>query len=436
MVTSRRSLRPIKLTTLRLGIVFVTLALVAGVALFQKQAILTTIRPGTTITAEFSAAHRLREYVSEAKIAGVRIGVVKSVHRGKNGLTEVELKVDEDALKSMGSSPSAAIRPATLLGGNYYVEILPGGRRGTFHGTIPLSRTKLPVELDAVAAALPADARKGIRSSVTDLNSTLDKDGASALRDLVSSAPDTLDPMATALAALQGTRPKSDLRKLVGGLESTSRVLSAKQGQLDDIVADLSRTSSILADRSRDMATATARMPSTLTDAQEMLPKLSSTLDTLKATAGAARPSVRELRQVLTSLDPVVEQAVPVVSDLRAVLKDGRPLVSDLLPISSDLTASFGNIRGPVLDRVNGPIMATVLSPWHGTGPYAGGGADRPLYKEVAYMASNLTQANMVDQNGAMVSFFPGVGPGSLSGLQISLEQLFSQLANSKGAAR
>jgi phospholipid/cholesterol/gamma-HCH transport system substrate-binding protein len=37
----------------------------------------------------------------------------------------------------------------------------------------------------------------------------------------------------------------------------------------------------------------------------------------------------------------------------------------------------------------------------------------------------------MVDNNGSAISFMPGVGPGSLAGLPISLEQLFTGIAKS-----
>ena len=423
-----------RITTLNLGMAFVMIALLASVGLFQKQRLATSVRSGESITVEFSDAHRLRAFNSDAKIAGVGIGVVMSVRRQNSGLTEVTLKVDKSALEAMGTTPSAALRPATLLGGNYYVDITPGGRRGAFAGTIPLERTKLPVELDSVTAALPQGARQGIRSSVSDLNKALDKEGSDALRDLVVDAPDTLDPMAGALEGARGTKPEDDLRGLVNGLESTSRVLSQKQGQLDGIVADLAKTSAILSDRRYDTTAGTADMPQTLDRTETLLKKFHGTLVTLKTTAGPARPSVQALDELLEDLDPVILEARPVVKDLRSVLTDARPLVEDLVPTTRNLTGTLDNVRGPVLQRVNGPIMDTVLSPWRGTGDYAGGGADRPFYKEVGYAASNLAQANMVDQNGSMMSFFPGVGPSSVAGLPISLEQLFSQLSTQAGA--
>jgi phospholipid/cholesterol/gamma-HCH transport system substrate-binding protein len=206
-------------------------------------------------------------------------------------------------------------------------------------------------------------------------------------------------------------------------------VLAATDHQLDGIVTDLAATSSVLAARRDDLRTSARVMPETLDETIGMMQDLRGTLDTLTRTAGPARDSVQELDDLLENLGPVAAEARPVVASLRTVLTDANPVMKNLVPTTRDLTGTVDNLRGPVLDRVNGPIMKTVKSPWHGTGDYAGGGADRPFYKELAYMVSNLAQANMMDNNGSAISFMPGIGPGSLAGLPISLEQLFTGLA-------
>jgi phospholipid/cholesterol/gamma-HCH transport system substrate-binding protein len=419
------------MSPLTLGKIFVTVAAVAAVTLFQKADILAGLRSGETIELSFSEAHRLKPSVSEVKIAGVGIGIVRSVEREDDGTTTVEVKVDDEAREAMGTAPSAKIRPTTMLGGNYYVEIVPGGRRGEFSGTIPADRTSLPVEFDGVTSAFPADARDGVRTSVRGLDGALDDRGSKALRRLVRSAPGTLGPLAEVLRGLQGTDRAHDLARLVAGVESTSRVLSSEQSKLGPLLLDLATTAQVLEARRADLARTTATMPGTLDETNRMLDRLDGVLTSLETTAGPARPSVRELDRMLEQADPVLAKARPVVRDLRGVLRDARPVVEDLVPVGRDLDASIDNVLGPVLDRTNGPILGQLLSGWHGTGPYTGGGADRELYKEIAYMFSNLAAANMMDRNGSMISFYPGVGPGSLSGLPFSLEEIFSSMVGS-----
>lgn len=431
-MTRRMGTRPRRTwSALTLGKIFVTVAAVAAVTLFQKAELTTMLRSGETIEISFAEAHRLRASVSEVKIAGVEVGVVRSVEREDDGSTTVSVKIDDDVLDTMGTAPSAMIRPTTLLGGNYYVEIVPGGRRGEFTGTIPAERTSLPVELDGLAGVFPEDAREGARTAVRGLDGALDKRGRKALRDLVGSAPGTLRPLGSVLKALQGTDPKSDLARLIAGVESSSRVLSGKQSRVGPLLDDLATTSAVLEARRHDLAGTTATMPGTLDETDAMLDRLDTVLTTLDETSDTIRPSVHELGRLLERADPVLAAARPVVRDLRGVLTDARPLTDDLVPIARDLDATVGNLRGPVLDRVNGPIIDRLTSGWHGTGEYAGGGADRPLYKETAYMFANLAAANMMDRNGSMISFLPGVGPGSLSGLPFSLEEIFAAMIGS-----
>ncbi|GAA4815392.1 MlaD family protein [Nocardioides caeni] len=418
-----------RLTALQLGKIFVAVAAVSGALLFQKAQLSAMLRPGDTVEIQFTEAHRLRSSVSDVKMAGVEIGVVRSVE-DEDGVTTVEVKVDSEARQAMGTAPSARVRPTTLLGGNYYVEIVPGGRRGEFTGTIPVERTELPVELDGVASVFASDARRGVRSSTKALDETLDAGGTRALRDLLESAPSTLRSTDDVLRAFQGTDPENDLSRLVDGGENASTVLSSENVRLARTIEDLAATAGVLDARRHDIAEAASTLPASLDETSTLLDSLDGVLTSLEDTADPARPSVRELARLLDHADPVLARARPVVRNLRGVLRDARPLVTTLIPISRDLDATVDNLDGPVLDRVNGPVLDALLSPWHGTGEYAGGGADRPLYKETGYMFSNLAQANMMDENGSMISFLPGMGPGSLAGLPISLEQLFNGLVN------
>lgn len=420
---------PKRVSPVKLGVGFVVLSLVAGVALFQKNAIITHIKPGTTIPIEFAQDYGLRAYFSKAKVAGVPVGTVTSVERLGKGRTEVEVKVSDDVPAKLGMAPSAEIRPATLLGGNYYVDLKPGGSPGSFGGTIPRQRTMVPVELGQVASAFQPDARKGIRSSVRDLEATLSNGGSAALRDLTRNAPGTLGPAAAMFDGLRGTRPSRDLPELVGGLESTSRVLAQQRSNLGGTVSDLRATAEVLGNRSRDMADTLDGMPATLDSADTGLARLRTTLSKIEDTADPARPAVRELDTTLRRLDPVLAETAPLARDLRTVLEEARPMVNDLAPTSRRLTSVFDDVRGPVLDRVNGPILRTVNSPFTGTGRYQGSGSPRPLYQELGYMVSNLDRATMTDRNGSMINFHAGVGPGSVAGLPISLEQMFRRLS-------
>jgi phospholipid/cholesterol/gamma-HCH transport system substrate-binding protein len=425
--------RPRNMSELRLGMIFVIVALLAGAVLFQKQRVMVSVKPGDKIAAEFNSNYRVNPFKSEVKIAGVPVGAVTSVTRLDDGKTRMEFKVKRSSLDAMGTTPSAVIRPATLLGGNYFVEIIPGGVRGTFHGTIPASRTNLPVELDQIAAALNTPAREGIRSSISDLGATLDDEGQESIQNLTAHVPTTLKPATAALNATRGTNPGVDLPKFVGGFETASRVLSEQEGQLDDSVRNLARLSKVLGDRSKDERETLDDMPATLDKTEKMLRKLRKTLTTLEETSDDIRPTVKKLDKLLDDLDPVLVRARPVIADLRVVARDARPVLKDLVPIVRNLTAVLDNLEGPTLDRINGPILTALNGGWTGTGDWEGTSGDHPLYKEIAYTTANVNQANMADVNGDMVSYMAGAGPGSLFGLPISGETLIGALMSAAG---
>lgn len=425
-VRRRKPMSPVAI-----GIAATIVLLVLGVALFGKAQILTWLSPGDTIRANFAEDYRMRAYQTPVKIAGVPVGIVTGVERADDGSALIEIKLEPGEKDKLGSGPSAAIRPTTLLGGSYYLELEPGGDRGELQGDIPMERTELPVELDKVALALQPDALTGLQSATGDLDETLSSGGAEALQDLAQTAPGTLGPAGGVLESALGTRPDADLTELVQGLESTSRALSENNGQLDDVVTGLDSLSGVLDRRGGDIAESLRGMPETLRIANVGLRDLDGTLAELRDTAGPALPIVEELDSLLESAQPVLAEARPAIADLRVLLADARPLVDDLIPATDGLTTVLDNLQGPVLDRVNGPVLDTVNSGFTGTGQYEGGGGDNPFYTELAYMVTNLDSASaLTDENGAVIGFNPGVNGGTIAGLPgVSVEQLFANLA-------
>lgn len=413
-----------------LGVIAVVMFAMAGVYLYNQAAIETAVKPGQTITADFARGYELRTYATAVKVSGVEVGTVTSVEPREHGGIRLKLKINNDIPEKIGSAPSAAIRPAILLGGKYYVELSPGGDRdGKFNGTIPTSRTQVPVELDRVVQAFQPDAVKGIRSTIDRVDNTFRNGGRTALDKLVQDAPGTLLPAGTVLDAVQGQRPERDLKGLVTGMSATARTLTERSGQLDAIVRDLRTTSETLGSNSEELSAAIARLPHSLRTADIGLNRLDTTLAKVRDTSGPARPVVRQLSGLIDRANPVLQGARPVVRDLSSVLDSARPLVRDLVPATQRGTSVLDDVRGPVMERVNGPIKKMVLSPYKGTGEYKHSGADEPFYKVFSWMwASAVASAKMTDANGSSIGFQPGVAPGAVGGLPINIEQLWQDL--------
>lgn len=432
----RAMLRLERTSTVRIGLVLLVVALVGGGALFQKQRITTELSRGDELRADFKRDYRLRANVTRVKIAGVPVGVVTGVEHDVDGAARVTMKLDKDHLSSLRTTPSAAIRPTTLLGGNYYVDLKPGGDPGEPEDVIPVERTTTPVELDHVLETLNPEARTSMQRTVRRLDGTLGKAGRRELKRLLVSAPDTLGPAAEVLSGLRGTRPGTDLAVVVRDLGTTARVLTAKRGELESVLAGLTSASAVLDRQRQPLATGIRILPGTLRTARTGLAALGGTLDTLEVTARAARPVADELDGLLTELEPALAAAQPVVRDLRPALRDLRPVVRQLVPTAPIATNVLQDLDGEPLKRLNGPITDTVLSPWKGTGEYAGGGGNSvPFYIELGNMIAGANNVGrMTDRNGSTIHFQPGFGIGSVSGTPINFERLVNRLVAPGGS--
>ena len=251
-----------RLSPLQLGTLLLAVALTAGVLLFNKSAISTALRPGDELVVELARDYRLRSNQTPVKVAGIPVGVVTGVERaGEN--TRVSVKLNKGTIERLGTAPSAAVRPTTLLGGNYYLALSPGGDPGTPAGDVPVERTTLPVELDRVLERVGPDQQKGIRTAIGQVDGALDERGEAATKGLLADAPEVLEPAGGVLDAVRGTEPGDDLSDLVSGLEATGRALAAEQAQLDGMLAATAGATDCLLYTSpspRDLST--SRMPS------------------------------------------------------------------------------------------------------------------------------------------------------------------------------
>jgi phospholipid/cholesterol/gamma-HCH transport system substrate-binding protein len=417
-----------------MGLVGFVLLAIFMVALFQKSAILTALRPGVVVVAEFSRQYKLEANHSAVKLAGTPVGVVSAIEPTNHGTVAVSLKIDTSALFKIGTEPVAEIRPTTVLGGVYYVALTAGGGTGEFTDrTIPVQRTRVSVELDTLLRAVPPRDQVSLQKTTGHLDDALRAGTGNALRDLARDAPDALAPTGVVLDAARGTRPDTDLAGLVTDLNRLAEVVTRRDGQLGSIVDSVATASDALAAQSRPLADTVATLPKTLELTRTGAQDLSGTLDRLTTTAESIRPAIQELDPLLEKIDPTLAEARPVVSDLGPLLAQAQPMVEELVPTARTGTHILDDVRGPVLDRINGPISNTIMSEWHGAGPkYPQGGNGNKFYEELGYMATHWNNAaKFYDQNGRDVRIQLGAGtstpantPGGLDALLVQLSEL------------
>lgn len=413
-----------------LGLLAVALLVIVLVAIFQKERIATVLASTETIEAEFASDYKLVPYRSDVEVGGVVVGTVSGVSPTDSGTFVVTMEVESGLSEKLGTSPGAEIRPTLVIGGRYYVDLVPSGGGRFDEDRIPLERTALPVELDRVLGALTPPARDGIQTSITQTDATLAEGGTDAVRDLLATAPDTLDPAGAVLDAARGTRPATDLTDVVVGLQATAEALTRNDGQLDAVLRDLSTTSRALREGAEPLAASIGTSPETLRVTRAGLVDLRPTLDRLTATAADLRPAARELDPFVAQLDSTLAEVQPLLTDLRPLLTDLQPLVEQLVPVSEKATSAFQDVRGPVLDRVNGPVLEAVNEEWAGTGSYDGsGGNGHRTYEELGHLFHNASSAfGYQGPNGSLSRLTAGVSVNTLGGPGFTLEDYLEQL--------
>ncbi|HEY9414238.1 MAG TPA: MlaD family protein [Pseudonocardia sp.] len=390
--------RPLPAAGVILGIVALL-----GTLLYFKAELVTRLTPGDLLTVRLAADYQLRENETPVKIAGSEVGRVQTVDYGSGGTVEVVLKVRNGVRELLGTEPSAIVRPTTVLGGKYYIELRTGGERGAFTAeAIPVERTHLPVELDKVLSAIPPDSVLGLRGMTERLDATFAAGTGVELNKLLKNAPDTLRPAGVVLDGLRGINKDNDLAQFSTSTNTTAVVLSRVPGQLQAVVDSLAGTSRQFGDSSAALAQTISTLPETLRATRTGTADLNTTLDKLIDVADDTRPTVKALNPMLKDLEPALDRLRPVVKDLRPLLKDARPLLDELVPTVDKGTDVLAGAEGKPLDRINGPILKALNSPFKGYAPKypnggypdsAGPGAE--LYKNLGYTVTNMNGAVM-----------------------------------------
>ncbi|HET9692460.1 MAG TPA: MlaD family protein [Acidimicrobiales bacterium] len=399
------------------GVVFaVVVAAGFGVA-FNKHRLLTDIRGGQTISAQFPRDYLLKPYLTSVKIAGVVVGTVTGVQPDAQGAV-VSMKVFGDNAGKLGSAPTAQIRLTTLLGGNPYVQLYPGGAPGRPHDRIALARTSVPTYFDNIQDSITPDADNGIRRFIDKNDTALASGGTASLAQTFAEAPATLVPGGQVLQAMQGERA-GDLEDLISATAQEDTVLTARLGQIESVVDGLGTFSATLGKESPALQATVAHLPADEAGTLVGLTALSSTLDDLKATAAVSRPTVQQLSQLLVQAQPTLVDAAPVLGRFGPFLADSTPLLDQLVPTATTTTKILDDVNGPTLAHLNGPtttsangrpipgFLSQLTSVEHVE-------LQRPatLYQEVGYVLAGLDSAtSFYDQSGHEPEVILGNGP-------------------------
>ncbi len=303
------------------------------------------------VNAVFASSNSIRAG-SPVRIAGVEVGKVKEVkpQEGGDGAVVV-LQIDDDGLP-LREDATAKIRPRIFLEGNFFVDLKTGSPEADElenGGTITVTQTATPVQLDEVLTALQSDSRQDLKDLLDGLNVALNSEptaaededsdpsargqtAAESFNDAYDDIPDAERSTAQVLEAFLGVEPGRDVSRLIDGGARTTAALIRSESALQGLITNFNTTMAAFAAESGDLRRSIRELPLTLESANRALASLNEAFPSTRAFAREIIPGVRETPATIEAALPWIEQARPLMGD-----KELGGLARELSPATADL---------------------------------------------------------------------------------------------------
>ena len=328
------------------------------------------------------------------RIAGVDVGKVSAVEPvgGDSPAVVVTMKLEDEALP-IHKDAQIKVRPRLFFEGNLFFDIRPGTpQAGTVDdgGTIPVSQTSAPVQLDQVLGTLTTSTREDLQKLLVGYGDALngepqpgedaDQDpdtkgdtGARALNDSLKYSAASLRGGAVLNDATQGTQ-LHDLSKLIGSQQKIFAALSSREGSLKELITNFNTTMGALASEESNLRATIHELPQVLEAAGPALDNLNAAFPSTRAWALEMIPGVRETPATIEAGFPWIRQTRALLSpaELQGLVDDLQPAVADFakftdgqidfLPLLDDFNRCQLNndpADGRTADRRRGPLHRT-----------------------------------------------------------------------------
>jgi phospholipid/cholesterol/gamma-HCH transport system substrate-binding protein len=305
-------------------------AVVAVIVAVSAAVVLWPSSQSKHLTAYFTSATGL--YTGDrVLILGVPVGKITAI-MPESGEVKVEMTYDSNI--QVPADAKAAIITPTLVT-TRSVQLTPaytGGPALADGGTIPQSRTAVPVEWDQIESEMNTLATalgpKGQSSGA--LNKLLHTSAAN-LQGQGTSLHDTLVALSKATSTLADNR--GNLFATVDNLQTFVQVLADANSQVDQFNKELTSVSGVLADNKQQLGTA---------------------LSTLNSSLGIVQDFVKNNRDSLAS-------NLNGLTSVTANLAKSDQTLADVLQRSPTEVSNFNNIYDPLNHAITGSLDANVL---------------------------------------------------------------------------
>jgi phospholipid/cholesterol/gamma-HCH transport system substrate-binding protein len=396
----RRRISPFAAALIAIALIAIPsyLAIAGGVPWKHQHLIKAVVRSGNELQAR-----------SPVRIAGVTVGEVQGIERGPGSTAIVTMSIGDAGLP-IHRDATLKVRPRLFLEGNFFLDLHPGTPTSPNlpeGGTIPLSQTATPVQLDQVLTALGSNTRTDLKSFLRGLSQSLDKGGAKHFSRVVPLMEPAFLESAIATDALRGQRP-GDLTGLIADGERTARALSSRSTELPQLVGALDVTLTTLAQRRAAFGQSLTKLNDIAGHAPATFVALDRLFPTLRAISIEARPGLRAAPATLDLANPLLVQARALVSrpELPALLGQLDPAVRTLSALEPRLQRLFGTLQ-PITECVRRnaiPMLKhSIVDPPLTTG--------LPIYREILDSTVGLASGSQdFTGDGPAVRYHAGFG--------------------------
>jgi phospholipid/cholesterol/gamma-HCH transport system substrate-binding protein len=296
----------------------ISLAVIAAFVLAAFRAEdLPLIGGGDTYYAAFSEAAGLKPN-DEVRIAGVRVGKVKSVDLAGDHV-RVQFLVDSGV--DFGRQTAAAIKVKTLLGA-MYLSLQPAGE-----GQLP-ENTEIPVK----RTTSPYDVVKAF-SGLASTSERIDTDQlAEALNTMATLTKNTPEEFQAALR----------------GMSQLSQNIAARDEQLNTLLTNMRKVSGVLGDRRGDLVTL-------MRDGDKLFRALAARRDSVHNLLTATSQLSIELTKLVKSTRADLKPALDHLDGVVDVLRKNQDNLDNSLRLMAPFYRVFANTLG------NGPWFDTYI---------------------------------------------------------------------------
>lgn len=386
------------------------IALVVAVSFFAFHPEL-PFHHGYRVQAMFKSSNGLRTG-SPVRIAGVNVGKVVDMRReGDTAVVTMEL---EDAGRPIHTDATARIRPRVFLEGGFQVALevgSPSAPEMPNDGTIPVSRTALPVQFQQTLSIFEAPGRESLRTVFHELSRALSSGGA---RGFAALAPQ-LEPLTRDLAwlgeAFRGTEPH-DLSNIIGASARINSALDAQPGRIGELVGHLSQTAGAFSDRDSELAATLDRGARILHDTPPAIRAVDSALPAAERAGRTVLPALPAAPQAFTQTTSVLRELGALVAPSRRARTLGalRTTLVDLPRLVKTLAEVF-----PKTKSLGDCLSSHVVPALSAVAPDGGLSSGRPIWQDFAHSLVGLSSAAQnFDGNGHAIRYEAGFGDNTL----------------------